>query len=155
MPDWKKIKAEYIAGGTSYRKLAEKYCVSFSTLQKVGAEEKWTDLRKKSSRKAEEKIVESVANREARTAVSIDSVADALLEKITEGIADGTLTADAKTLKATTGALRDIKEIKGFKTDADMREQEARIEKLRREAKADMDNNVTFILGKDIEEYGV
>ena len=43
--DWKRIKAEYIAGGTSYRKLAEKYKVSFSTLRKVAAKEQWTELR--------------------------------------------------------------------------------------------------------------
>ena len=45
--DWKKIKSDYIAGGTSYRKLAEKYGVSFSTLKDIARKEKWTDLREK------------------------------------------------------------------------------------------------------------
>ena len=42
--DWKKIKSEYIAGGTSYRRLAEKYGVSFSTLRGIAEREKWTEL---------------------------------------------------------------------------------------------------------------
>ena len=37
--DWKKLRAEYIAGGTSYRKLAEKHNVSFHTLRKQAAKE--------------------------------------------------------------------------------------------------------------------
>ena len=49
--DWKKIKSEYIAGGTSYRKLAEKYGVSFSTLKRVAVKEKWTDYREKAREK--------------------------------------------------------------------------------------------------------
>ena len=67
MPDtkWKKIKAEYIRGGTSYRKLAEKHGVSFSTLRKVASKEKWTDLRNKAETKRDTKIIETIASREA------------------------------------------------------------------------------------------
>ena len=43
--DWQTIKAEYVAGGTSYRKLAAKYDVPFSTLKRVAAKEKWCELR--------------------------------------------------------------------------------------------------------------
>ena len=77
MPDFKKIKAEYIRG-VSYRRLADKYGVSFSTIQKVGAREKWTDLRKLSSRKADERIALSVASQEAKRVSGIETVADML-----------------------------------------------------------------------------
>ena len=50
MDKWKRIKAEYAAGGISLRELSDKYGVSFSTIQKRSMEEKWGNLRKKSSR---------------------------------------------------------------------------------------------------------
>ena len=143
--DWKRIKAEYIAGGTSLRKLAEKYGVSFSTIQKRSMEEKWGDLRKKNRRKVEEKIIDSVSSKEAKKATDIVDVADKLLEKIYEMLdIDPKVPYNTQNIKNLTSALKDLKEIKGFKSEADMREQEARIAKLRKEAEAD-DNGVTEI----------
>lgn len=140
--DWKRIKAEYIAGGTSYRKLAEKYNVSFGTLRKVAAKEKWTDLRNKAEAKADTKLVDTVSEKEADKAAKIIDVADKLLEKISEVIDKVT---DTKSIKNISSALKDIKDIKGFKTDADMREQEARISKLQKEAEKVDDSDITEI----------
>lgn len=43
---WDKVRAEYISNGLSMRKLALKYKIPFSTLQKRAAREKWgTDRR--------------------------------------------------------------------------------------------------------------
>lgn len=141
--DWKRIKAEYIAGGTSLRKLAEKYNVSFSTIQKRSMEEKWGELRKKSRRKTEEKIIDSVSSMEADKAVNIIDVADKLVEKIYEMLsADVT---NAQSIKNLTSALRDLKEIKGYKSAKDLEEQDARIAKLRKEAERDDDSGVTEI----------
>lgn len=139
---WKKIKAEYIAGGTSYRKLAEKYNVSFSTLRKVAAKEKWTDLRNKASTKADTKLVDTVSDLEADRATSIIYVADKLLDKISSMIDTVKNTQDIKHISS---ALKDIKDIKGFKTDADRREQEARISKLQKDAEKVDDSDVTEI----------
>lgn len=141
-PDYKKIKAEYIAGGTSYRKLAERHKVSFSTLRKVAAKEQWTDLRNKAGAKADTKLVDVVSDKEASKANKIIDVADKLLDKIYE-----MLDADVyntQSIKNLTSALKDLKEIKGFKSAADMREQEARIAKLQREAEKE-DNTETEI----------
>lgn len=55
MVDFKKIKAEYIRSKVSYRKLAEKYGVSPSTLYRRMKAEKWADLRKQSDIKANAK----------------------------------------------------------------------------------------------------
>jgi hypothetical protein len=151
--DWKKIKAEYIAGGTSYRKLAEKYGVSFSTLRKVAAKEQWTELRNKTRTKTDTKISDSVSDKEADKAVNIIDVADKLLGKISELM--DTVPLDTQAMKHLTSALKDLKDIKGFKSDADMREQEARIAKLQREAEddtpEDREVNVTFM--GDLEQY--
>ena len=140
--DWKRIKAEYIAGGTSYRKLAEKYSVPFGTLRKVAAKEKWTDLRSKAEAKADTKLVDTVSEHEADRAAKIIDVADKLLNKISEVI---DTVKDTQGIKHISSALKDIKDIKGFKTDADMREQEARIAKLQKEAAKTDDSDVTEI----------
>ena len=151
---WQKIKAEYVAGGVSLRKLSEKYGVSFSTIQKKSMEEKWGELRKKSGRKTEEKIIEAVSTKEADKATNIIDVADKLINKICEML-DSDVT-NAQSIKSLTSALKDLKEIKGFKSDADMREQEARIKKLQKEAEGD-DNTLTEInvtFGSDDSEDG-
>ena len=151
---WQKIKAEYVAGGVSLRKLSEKYEVSFSTIQKKSMEEKWGELRKKSGRKTEEKIIEVVSSKEADKATNIIDVADKLIGKICEML-DGDVT-NAQSIKSLTSALKDLKEIKGYKSDADMREQEARIAKLQKEAQEEaQDREITIVFGSDAEDYSV
>ena len=153
MPDWKKIKAEYIRG-VSYRRLADKYGVSFSTIQKVGAKEKWTDLRKLSSRKADEKIALSVASQEAERVSGIETVADMLLQKIMEGVKDGTLIVDTQSIRHITSSLKDLRDIKGYKSELDMQEQMARIEKLRKDVEEDgPDKEIKVTIGGDLEVY--
>lgn len=153
MPDWKKIKAEYIRG-VSYRRLADKYGVSFSSIQKRGAKEKWTDLRKMSSRKSDEKIVESVASQEARRVDGIQTVADMLLEKIKEGVADGSLIIDSQSIRQITASIKDLREIKGYKSELDMQEQLARIEKLRKDAQTEEESkDIRVVIENSLDDY--
>lgn len=154
MPDWKKIKAEYIRGGVSYRKLADKYGVSFSTLRKIAAKENWTDLRSKAGAKRDTKIIESVASQEAKRVDGIQTVADLLLQKIKDGVEDGSLIVDSQSIRQITASIKDLRDIKGMKSELDMQEQMARIDKLRREAMADQESkDIRVIIGGDIEEY--
>ena len=149
--DWNKIKAEYIAGGTSYRKLAEKYGVSRSKLQAIATRENWVDLKSQTQAKIESKTVESVSDQEAKKAVDINNVADKLLAKI-ETLA--ALVTDADSIKKLTSAIKDLKDIKGIKSEADMREQEARIAKLQKEAQEEShDKEITIIFGSETEDY--
>ena len=152
--DWNKIKAEYIAGGTSYRKLAEKYGVSFNTLKTHAVEEQWCKLRQQKDKKATTKMLETISDKEARKATDIVDVADKLLGKIYE-ILDADVT-NAQSIKSLTSALKDLKEIKGYKSDADIREQEARIAKLQKEAQEEaQDKDITIVFGSDTEDYSV
>lgn len=154
MPDWRKIKAEYIRGQTSYRKLAEKYGVSFSSLRKIAAKEKWTDLRSRAEAKRDTKIVESVASQQARSVATIQSVADRLLDKIEEGVESGMLVIDSQSIRQITSALKDLRDIKGCKSELDMQEQMARIDKLRKEAQIEENSNeVKVVLTGDLEEW--
>ena len=133
--DWNKLKAEYIAGGTSYRKLAKKYGVSFSSVRFKAEQEKWTDLKAQAQHSANTRIFESIVEDITEQAVSIDNVADKLLNKITDMLGREGLTTQS--VKHLTSALKDIKEIKGIKSDIDLKEQNARIDKLRKEIEAD------------------
>ena len=151
--DWKKVKAEYIAGGTSYRKLAAKYGVSFSTLRDIAIREKWTDLKAQARNKSVTKLVESIGEQNGTYEVSVNAVADKLLNKITEMLTLDCL--NSQSVKHLTSALKDIKEVKGIKSNIDLKEQEARIAKLQKEAEADNPeaNNVTVIFEGDISKY--
>ena len=67
--DWLKIRNDYINGGGSYRKLAEKYNVKFSALREVALKEEWVaakaeqmnKIRNETAQKTAEKIAESEA----------------------------------------------------------------------------------------------
>jgi hypothetical protein len=115
-------------------------------------EEKWGDLRKKSRRKVEEKIIDSVSSKEAEKAVNIIDVADKLLEKIMEA---AEYVHDTQSLKQLTSAIKDIKDIKGIKSDADKREQEARINKLIKDAEreADTTNEIEIVFNAGPGEW--
>lgn len=138
--DWKKIKAEYIRG-VSYRLLSEKYGVSPSTMQKRGMNEKWGDLRKKARKKTDEKIVESVSGQEAKRVERFKRISDKLLTKIEEGIDSGDLIQTSRAMHDLTDSLKTLREINDIKSDIDIREQEARIEKLRKDASKDVDTD--------------
>lgn len=130
--DWNKIKAEYIAGGTSYRKLAKKYDIDYHAVQRIATKEGWVKLKSQAKAKSESKMVNSVANDITNNAVKINNVADKLLDKISSLLDDFEL--DTQGIKHLTSSLKDIKDIKGLKSDIDLREQEARIDKLRKDA---------------------
>lgn len=150
--DWKPIKAEYIAGGTSYRKLAQKYGVSRSKLQAIATREKWVDLRGQVEAKTESKMVDSISDKASKRVTDIIDVADKLLEKIYGMLDIEELTFSTQNVKNLTSALKDIKEIKGFKSSADMREQEARIAKLQREAMKEDDGSTEVVVSFGTEE---
>lgn len=143
--DWNQIKAEYIAGGTSYRKLAAKYGVSFSTLRNIAIREKWTDLREQASNKSVTKLVESIGEQNGTYKVSINKVADKLLEKISKTI-EMMDVIDSQSIKHFTSALKDIKDIKGVKSPIDLKEQEARIAKLQKDAEANADKDAEVVI---------
>ena len=151
--DWNKIKAEYIAGGTSYRKLAEKYSVSFSTLRNIAIREKWADLREQAKNKSVTKLVESIGNKNGTHSVKINDVADKLLDKIIDMLDMEGLGSQG--IRHLTSSLKDIKEIKGIKSEIDLKEQEARIDKLRKEIEdeGNKDSNVSVTFEGEANNY--
>lgn len=155
--DWKKIKAEYIAGGISYRKLAEKHNVPFHTLRKVAAKEKWHDLREQTSAKAATKIVEIESDKQAERMKRLLTVSDKLLQAVEDAVEQfqaGELLLGKGALKSLSGAIKDIKDIQAIKTELDIEEQKARIAILRKQAEASEDNkDITVSIIGDLEKY--
>ena len=150
--DWKKVKAEYIAGGTSYRKLAKKYGVSFSTLRNIAIREKWTELKEQADNKSVTKLVESISEQNGTYSVSIYDVADKLLDKIISMLDMEGLGSQG--IRHLTSSLKDIKEIKGIKSEMDLKEQEARIDKLRKEIEDEQkDTSITITFEDEVKKY--
>ena len=150
--DWKDIKAEYIAGGTSYRKLAKKYGVSFSTLRGIAEREKWTDLKAQAQHNADIKLVETIGDKNGTHTVSIYDVADKLLDKIIEMLDMEGL--GSQSIRHLTSSLKDIKEIKGIKSELDLKEQIARIDKLRKEAmEENADTEIEVTMEEEADKY--
>lgn len=154
--DWRKIKAEYIAGGISYRKLAEKYNVSFSTLKRVAGQEQWYELREQAKAKAATKIVEIESDKQAERMKRLLTVSDKLLLAVEEAVNSfqaGELLLDKGALKHLSGTIKDIKEIQNIKTQLDIEEQKARIAILKKQAEADDGTKDIRIIIGDAEEF--
>jgi hypothetical protein len=152
--DWNKIKAEYIAGGTSYRKLCTKYGVSRTTLQRKAKDENWLGLRSQAEAKAETKIVNAISERSAKIDDRYFRLVDKLMQKAEETI-ENTPVWSVNGLKEMATAMKYLKECKGVKSEADIREQEARIAKLQKEAQEEDNKETEFkvTLVGDLDEY--
>ena len=155
--DWKKLRAEYIAGGTSYRKLAEKHNVSFHTLRKQAAKENWKALKDETASKTVTKIVEIESDKQADRMKRLLTVSDKLLmavEDAVEKFQAGELLLDKGALKSLSGTIKDIKDIQSIKTELDIEEQKARIAILKKQAESEnIDKEVKVTMVGDLELY--
>lgn len=84
--DWEKIKAEYVRGGISMRNLADKHHVARTTLMRHASVEKWSELRKKASVKADAKLIQKTADAKAETAARLMRMQDEAALKLYENI---------------------------------------------------------------------
>lgn len=80
--NWRKIKAEYIAGGISQRKLAEKYGVNPNLLMRHANKEKWNAKRKAAESKALSRVEQKTAESVADNAVVLQRIKAKLLAKV-------------------------------------------------------------------------
>lgn len=157
MADWQKIKTEYITTDTSYRKLGEKYGVTYSVIGERARTEGWVEQREQFRNKTLTKCVNAISNKQVDRTANLISVADQLLAKVKSLLeTDAEVLSDTQSMKHISGVLKDIKEIQMIRSDADMREQEARIENLRRQAqKDDAGADVTVVIDDRIGDYCV
>ena len=151
MADWQKIKTEYITTDTSYRKLAQKYGLDQATIAQRGKKEDWVGIRKQKASETQAKIIDAVEGRKVDRATRLRTVADKLLDKVEALVENGDLLCmNSQAMKHISGVLKDIKEIQMIRSDADMREQEARIANLQKQAeREDASTEVTITFGTE------
>lgn len=155
--DWKKLRAEYIKGGTSYRKLAEKYGESLSNIKRVAKNEHWVELKNQCNAKAATKIVEIESDKQAERMKRLLTVSDMLLDAVEDAVSKfqaKELMLDRTALKSLSGTIKDIKDIQSLKTALDIEEQKARIAILKKQAESDtVDKEVKVTFEGDFELY--
>jgi hypothetical protein len=136
--DWSAIKTEYITTDTSYRKLAEKYGVHKDTIHRKAKDEGWADKRRQQIDKTQTRILEKAVDMEVDRATKLLGVADLLMEKVRQRIeAVDPMDMGSQEFRHLSATIKDLKEIQMIRSDADLREQEARIASLRRQADKD------------------
>ena len=155
MYDWKAIETEYVTTDISHKKLCEKYRICRSTISKKASEDNWTEKRNNYRAKAVSKTMNAIASQQASRAARLQTVADKLLSKVERLVDEGEeLLTDTSTMRDIARVLKDIKDIQMIRSEADLREQEARIDKLRKEAMVEKENNeVKVTIVGELEEY--
>lgn len=137
--DWNAIKSEYISSDIGYRELSKKYDVSFSTLQKRAKKENWPGLKRQVCDDVVTAVTSAVTSANVDRALKLQKVADLLLDKIELTIDNIDGRRSARTVKDASDALKNVRDIMGIKSEGDIKEQEARIAKLRKETEPESD----------------
>lgn len=147
--DWPQIRAEYVTGTISLDDLCVKYGCAYTTIHKWAAREDWKGLRLKfQQKKADDIAIRAYRKSRAKQVdyrAEIYDLAALVLGQLKDMCKNHTVEelADMKIRpRDITGAVRDLEEVLHIKTDADIQEQKARIENLRRQADGDRDETV-------------
>ena len=138
MADWQKIKTEYITTDTSYRELSQKYGVHYTNIAKRAKKEDWQHLRQQQANTTQTKMIEAVERRKVDRATKLLDVSDLLLQKVRERVeALDVLETGSQEFRHLSATIKDLKEIQMIRSDSDIREQEARIKNLQKQAEKD------------------
>ena len=148
MADWSKIKTEYITTDTSYRKLADKYGIDQATISRKAKKEDWVSKRQQHVSRMQAKVQQAVEGRKVDRAAKLLDVSDMLLQKVRERVeALDALEMGSQEFRHLSATIKDIKEIQMIRSDADTREQEARIRNLQKQAeKEEQHSEVTITI---------
>ena len=133
-PNWDAIKAEYIAGGISYRDLSAKYGVSTGQITTRSKQEGWIKARKRCQDRTVTKTIDIVSAQKARSLANIMLASDRLADRIatnTQMIDNARDASDlAKALKYT---IDTIQQVYGIQTPAQIHKQKMDEERLKLE----------------------
>lgn len=156
MADWNSIKTEYITTKTSYRKLADKYGVHKDTICQKSKDEDWQELRRQYIDRTQTKMQQAVEAGEVDRAKKLLDVSDLLLQKVRERVeALDAIEMGSQEFRHLSATIKDLKEIQMIRSDLDMKEQEARIKNLQKQAEAEdkSDNTIIIQFSEGSEEY--
>lgn len=159
MVDWKKIKTEYITTNTSYRNLCQKYDIPLNTLHHNAKKEKWVELRKQYQNNIVTKSIEKAEENGIDYKSDLYDLAYKVATQLKDMINENTisdLVAMGIKPRDITGAIKDLEDALHIKSMSDIKEQEARIAKLRKEVKEEKkDTNINITFGDEVKKYGV
>ena len=153
--DWNAIRQEYITDeSSSYRKLAKKYGVGVTAICKRAQSEKWAEQREQIKNKTITKTIEKISDKRAAQAQRYEDMIGTMTEKLTKAI-EAVDPKDSTSIRRLTASLCDLRELLGIKSDADSREQEARIANLRKQAdkEDDVANEIEVVFAAGPEEW--
>ena len=153
MVDWKKLETEYVTTDISHRQLADKYGICRSTIGKKATDDNWSDKRKKHRDKTVSKAVDAIGTKQATMAAKLYGVGGLLLDTVKSLLEENPkLLADTSAMKDVSVVLKNLKDVMSVKSEADMLEQKARIDKLRKEAGQDIGNNAPKLIVEGLPE---
>lgn len=119
--NWTKIRNEYINGMGSYADLSEKYGVSFSTLSKRAADEKWTETKERQLQKIREEMERESAKKIVENESEVASIMSRIRLKLTQKIeqaVDKLEDVDTSELRKLVQSYKDMSEVQNG-TDAE------------------------------------
>lgn len=138
--DWNVIKAEYIAGGISQRKLAKKYDIPFPTLRDRAKNEEWAKQRDKVRDRAVTKTIEKTADAVVSNAVKLERAKGLAIDRLIKAL-------EQMPEKSGTHSRQTIQEGgKRMTVDYDLIDIVVSLEKLTRENDSKPDNAVNIII---------
>lgn len=156
--DWLALKTEYITTDTSYRKLAKKYGPSVTQICNRSKAEHWQEQKEQHLNGVFTKTISKEQSKAVDRYTRLTTVADKLLVKIesaVDALDDENLMKllSPTVLRGISGALKDIKDIQSLKGDRDLREQDARIRKLEKEAQEESKETTVTVQFLNDDEY--
>jgi regulator of sigma D len=142
--NWNAIRTDYITSTLSYRDLEAKYGVCYRQIAKKGKAEGWGSQRSQHNAKVVTKILDDDIEQKISSIERLETVADKVLTKVEAYIDACDPTAiDTQSMKHITGVLKDIKDV--MRNRKDLKEQDARIKKLQKEAEQE-DTNTEVVI---------
>ena len=132
-PDWNAIKKEYLTTSVSQRALAKKYKVSLNAIKRRSTGEGWVAARAQISHETTTKLVDKTSDLASEAKALLYETAMEMIRQLNALAKDGAYDGNLKP-RDVTGAMKDCRDILDLKSDIDIEEQRARIDKLRREA---------------------
>ena len=179
MVQWEKLKTEYVTSQLSYKEMSEKYDVPYSTLKIHARCDHWVEEREKHLRRTMAKSLDIIGDQQAENLAKVDQMADQLLEKLRQAIDELDLTVihhkekgeeedrkwektydetapggavNRQGLRQLAACLKDLKQVKAIQTELDKLEQEARIEKLKRDTEEEK-QGITVVLDPATDQF--
>lgn len=146
--NWNKIKSDYISNNISLRQLAQKHGVSFNTLKTHAVNEKWYELRLHKDNSITTKLIDNLTEKGASIDTKYFDLVDKLLDRAGELI-EKMPEWNVASIKDMATAMKSLKDCKGVKSDLELREQEARIRNLEKQASAEEQTNKSIVIQID------